>query len=58
MHLSQDCNRAELAYQAAQEILLMTGAKTSVYSTRQNQRGTIHSVGRRRGRLAIEVPRS
>ncbi len=48
MHLSEDCNRADLAYQAAQEILLMTGAKTRVYSTRQNQRGTVHVVGRRR----------
>ena len=44
MHLSQDCNRAELAYQAAQEILMMTGARTRIFSSRQNERGTVHSI--------------
>jgi phosphoribosyl 1,2-cyclic phosphodiesterase len=44
MHLSRDCNRAELAYQAAQEVLLMTGAQTRVFSTRQDKRGTIHAI--------------
>jgi ribonuclease BN (tRNA processing enzyme) len=44
MHLSQDCNRADLAYQAAQEVVLLSGAQTRVFSTRQNQRGTVHEV--------------
>ena len=44
MHLSEDCNRAELAYQAAQEIVLLTGARTRVYSTRQHERGTVHEI--------------
>lgn len=44
MHLSSDCNRADIAYQAAQEVLLMTGAHTQVFSTRQDRRGTIHSL--------------
>jgi phosphoribosyl 1,2-cyclic phosphodiesterase len=52
MHLSEDCNRADLAYQAAQEILLLTGARTRIFSSRQNQRGTIHAVGRRKSEVA------
>jgi hypothetical protein len=44
MHLSKECNRAELAYEAAQQVLLMTGAQTQVFSTRQDRRGTIHRV--------------
>jgi len=44
MHLSQDCNRADLAYQAAQEVVLLSGAQTRVFSTRQHQRGTVHEV--------------
>jgi phosphoribosyl 1,2-cyclic phosphodiesterase len=58
MHLSEDCNRAELAYQAAQEILLMTGARTRVYSSRQHERGTIHSVGRRKAAIAHVPPQA
>lgn len=44
MHLSRDCNRPELAYKAAQEVVLLTGASTRVYSTRQDQRGTVHTL--------------
>jgi phosphoribosyl 1,2-cyclic phosphodiesterase len=44
MHLSSDCNKAELAYRAAQEVLLLTGAQTQVFSTRQDRRGTIHTL--------------
>jgi phosphoribosyl 1,2-cyclic phosphodiesterase len=44
MHLSRDCNRADLAYQAAQQVVLLTGAQTRVFSTRQDRRGTIHHV--------------
>jgi len=44
MHLSRDCNRPELAYKAAQEIVLLTGAATRVFSTRQDRRGTVHSL--------------
>ncbi|HYG76164.1 MAG TPA: MBL fold metallo-hydrolase [Planctomycetota bacterium] len=44
MHLSRDCNRAELAYNAAQEVVLLTGAHTRVYSTRQDRRGTVHCL--------------
>jgi len=45
LHLSRDCNRPELAYQAAQEVLLTTGAQTRIFSTRQDRRGTIHEIG-------------
>jgi phosphoribosyl 1,2-cyclic phosphodiesterase len=44
MHLSRDCNRAELAYRAAQEVVLLSGTQTQVFSTRQECRGTIHSL--------------
>ncbi len=44
MHLSRDCNRPELAYKAAQEVVLLTGASTRVFSTRQDRRGTVHSL--------------
>jgi ribonuclease BN (tRNA processing enzyme) len=44
LHLSQDCNRADLAYQAAQEVVLLSGAQTRVFSTRQHQRGTVHEI--------------
>ncbi len=44
MHLSQDCNRAELAYRAAQEVLFLAGAATQVFSTKQDQRGTLHRL--------------
>ena len=44
MHLSRDCNRPELAYKAAQEVVLLTGAATRVFSTRQDRRGTVHSL--------------
>lgn len=45
MHLSRECNRAELAYQAAQEVTMLAGAGTRVFCTRQEKRGTIHHVG-------------
>ena len=44
MHLSQECNRAELAYRAALEVVQQCGAPTQVFSTRQDQRGTIHRI--------------
>lgn len=44
LHLSRECNRAELAYQAAQEVLLLSGAETQVFSSRQEIRGTMHRV--------------
>jgi phosphoribosyl 1,2-cyclic phosphodiesterase len=44
MHLSRDCNRPELAYKAAQEVVLLTGAATRVFSTRQDRRGTVHCL--------------
>ena len=44
MHLSRECNRAELAYEAAQQVLLMTGSRAQVFSTRQDKRGTVHSL--------------
>lgn len=44
MHLSQDCNRAELAYEAAQQVLLLNGAQTRVFSSRQDRRGTVHTL--------------
>lgn len=42
MHLSGDCNRPDLAYRAAQEVVARLGAQTKVYSTRQGERGTVH----------------
>jgi phosphoribosyl 1,2-cyclic phosphodiesterase len=44
MHLSLDCNRAELAYRAALEVVQEAGAPTQVFSTRQDRRGTMHRV--------------
>jgi phosphoribosyl 1,2-cyclic phosphodiesterase len=44
MHLSRDCNRADLAYQAAQQVVMLTGAQTRVFSTRQDRRGTVHEI--------------
>jgi len=44
MHLSKDCNRADLAYKAAQEVVLLTGAQTRVFSTRQDRRGSVHCL--------------
>jgi len=44
LHLSDECNRPDLAYRAAQETVLLTGAPTRVYSSRQDRRGTIHAL--------------
>lgn len=44
MHLSEDCNRPELAYKAAQEVVARMGAQTKVFSTKQNLRGTVHEI--------------
>lgn len=44
LHLSDECNKPELAYRAAQETVLLTGAPTRVYSSRQDRRGTIHTL--------------
>lgn len=44
IHLSRDCNTAELAYRAAQEVVLTAGAQTRVFTTRQERRGTVHAV--------------
>jgi ribonuclease BN (tRNA processing enzyme) len=44
LHLSQECNTPLLAFQAAQEVITACGARTEVYSTRQDQRGKVHVV--------------
>ncbi|MCZ7644028.1 MAG: MBL fold metallo-hydrolase [Planctomycetota bacterium] len=44
MHLSEDCNRPELAFEAACEVVRRLGAKTQVFSTRQDARGTVHEM--------------
>ncbi|MEI6232037.1 MAG: MBL fold metallo-hydrolase [Planctomycetota bacterium] len=44
LHLSRECNRAELAFQAAQEVAFLAGAPTQIFSSRQEIRGTIHRV--------------
>jgi phosphoribosyl 1,2-cyclic phosphodiesterase len=44
IHLSRECNSAELAFQAAQEVLLLTGAGTQVFSSKQDRRGTMHCL--------------
>jgi phosphoribosyl 1,2-cyclic phosphodiesterase len=44
LHLSEECNKPELAYRAAQEAVLLSGVPTKVYSSRQDQRGTIHEL--------------
>lgn len=42
LHLSQECNDPTLAYQAARQAILASGVQTQVFSTRQDQRGTVH----------------
>ncbi|MCK6472767.1 MAG: MBL fold metallo-hydrolase [Planctomycetes bacterium] len=42
MHLSRECNTPELAFRAAREVLARTGAQTEVFTTRQDQPGTVH----------------
>ena len=44
LHLSRECNSAELAYQSAQEVLLLCGGNTQVFSSRQERRGTVHRI--------------
>lgn len=44
MHLSEECNRPELAFQAAKEVVERLGAHTEIFSTRQDRRGTVHEV--------------
>ncbi len=44
IHLSRECNSAELAYQAAQEVAFWAGAPTQIFSSRQEIRGTLHHV--------------
>src|SRR4051812_17981350 len=44
IHLSRQCNRAELAYQSAQEVAFLAGAATRIFSSRQEIRGTLHRV--------------
>jgi len=45
MHLSEDCNRPELAYRAAREVADRRGVATQVFSSRQDVRGSMHLVG-------------
>ena len=42
MHLSQDCNRPELAFRAASDVVQRLGTRTGIFSTRQERRGTVH----------------
>jgi len=44
IHLSRECNRAELAYQSAQEVAFLAGAATRIFSSKQEIRGTLHRV--------------
>ncbi|MGD0093079.1 MAG: MBL fold metallo-hydrolase [Planctomycetota bacterium] len=44
LHLSQECNEPGLAFRAAQEVALASGAGTQIFSSRQNQRGTVHEL--------------
>jgi phosphoribosyl 1,2-cyclic phosphodiesterase len=44
LHLSEDCNRPDLAYRAAQEVLFLSGAQTKVFSSRQDRCGTVHTL--------------
>jgi len=44
LHLSAECNRPELAFRAAQEVSRAAGARTQIFSTRQESRGTVHNV--------------
>lgn len=44
IHLSRECNSAELAFQSAQEVAFLAGAPTRIFSSRQEIRGTIHRV--------------
>lgn len=44
MHLSEDCNRPELAFKAAQDVVLKMGAQTKVFTTKQDLRGTVHEI--------------
>jgi len=43
MHLSRECN-AGTRLSGRQEVLFLKGAATRVFSTRQDERGTIHEV--------------
>ena len=44
LHLSQECNRDELAYQSAREVIVRRKAPVEVFSTRQGQRGAVLTV--------------
>jgi phosphoribosyl 1,2-cyclic phosphodiesterase len=44
MHLSRDCNDPKLAHAAALAVVRAAGARTQVFSTRQDERGTVHSI--------------
>jgi phosphoribosyl 1,2-cyclic phosphodiesterase len=44
LHLSRECNRAELAYRSAQEVILRLKAPVEVFSSRQEQRGRVLTV--------------
>ena len=45
LHISGDCNRPDLAFQAAQEMAVRMQASTVIFSSRQDQRGALHIVG-------------
>jgi hypothetical protein len=44
LHLSEECNRPELAFRAAQEAVQFSGRGTKVFSSRQDRRGSIHTL--------------
>ncbi len=44
IHLSRECNSAQLAFLAAQEVAFLAGATTRIFSSRQEIRGSIHRI--------------
>jgi len=42
LHLSQECNDQALAFRAAQEVVSACGLTMQIFSTRQEQPGTVH----------------
>jgi phosphoribosyl 1,2-cyclic phosphodiesterase len=44
IHLSRECNSAQLAFDSAQEVAFLAGAQTRIFSSRQEIRGTLHHI--------------
>ena len=44
LHLSAECNQPDLAYRAAQSVVERLGASTKVFTTKQDRRGSVHSI--------------